>query len=82
MVKLRTYFLHVALTGPRPVQSINRLHSWSHWQSICHSPNTYPGMAILPPIHALGHSKEHIYSSHLLRIFGAAIKTLKSLQCT
>ena len=46
------FFSLVALTGPRPV-FIYRLHSWSHWQSFCYSPNTYPGLVILPPIHAL-----------------------------
>ena len=38
-----------------PGTGYNRLHSWSHWYSICYSPNTYLGMALWPPIHALGH---------------------------
>ena len=49
-VHASNFFLRVALTGPRPC---SRLHSWSPWPTICYSPNTYPGMAIFPPIHAL-----------------------------
>ena len=42
------FFLRVAL------YPCNRLHSWSLWPTICYSLNTYPGMALLPPIYALG----------------------------
>ena len=50
-----SFFLFFLTCCPNWTQacSHNRLHSWSHWQSICYSSNTFPGMATVPPSHAL-----------------------------